>query len=41
VAQARRGDAVRFRAVGPDEAHLAAREAAAALAALRLERAAD
>jgi antagonist of KipI len=41
VAQARRGDAVRFRAVRWDEAHLAAREAAAAGASLRLERAAD
>lgn len=41
VAQARRGDAVRFRAVTWDEAHLGAREAAARLAALRLERVAD
>jgi len=41
VAQARRGDAVRFRAVGWDQAHLAAREAAAAAASLRLERASD
>lgn len=41
VAQARRGDAVRFRAVGWDEAHLAARGAAAALASLRLERITD
>ena len=39
VAQARRGDPVRFRVVDWDEAHLAAREAASALAALRLERA--
>jgi KipI family sensor histidine kinase inhibitor len=37
VAQARRGDVVRFRAVEWDEAHLAARQAAAALAALRFE----
>jgi allophanate hydrolase subunit 2 len=41
VAQARRGDAVRFRAVAWDEAHIAARELAGRLAALRLERAAD
>jgi allophanate hydrolase subunit 2 len=41
VAQARRGDAVRFRAVRWDEAHLAAREAAAAVASLPLERATD
>jgi len=41
VAQARRGDAVRFRAVGWDEAHLAARAAAAALGALRVERVVD
>ncbi|HEV2356393.1 MAG TPA: 5-oxoprolinase subunit PxpB [bacterium] len=38
VAQARRGDPVRFRAVAWDEAHLAAREAAAAAASLRFER---
>lgn len=41
VAQARRGEAIRFRAVAWDEAHRAAREMAAALAALRLERLAD
>ena len=41
VAQARRGDALRFRAVGWDEAYLAAREAAAATAALRFERVMD
>lgn len=41
VAQARRGDAVRFRAVTWEEAHLASREAAARLAAVRLERVAD
>lgn len=41
VAQARRGDPVRFRAVQWEDAHLGSREAAARLAALRLERAAD
>ena len=40
-AQARRRDRVRFRAITWDEAHLASREAAARLAALRLERVAD
>ena len=38
VAQARRGEAVRFRAVAWAEAHLAAREAAAEAAGLRFER---
>jgi KipI family sensor histidine kinase inhibitor len=41
VAQARRGEAVRFRAVPWDEAHLAARAAAAGAAALRFERAGE
>jgi len=41
VAQARRGDPVRFRAVRWDEAHPAARQVAASLARLRFERVND
>ena len=38
VAQARRGETIRFRAVDWDASHAAAREEAAYLAALRFER---